>query len=123
MSKSGTKKGRLEAIQKELEEEVKVWDKEGYSIGQIGHPPESIFQLKAQHQALINTLITLKVVDEEELNITFKTIILNDMKMIRENMIEPAKKEALRQSIVDGINFVPPADVIPDPRLKSPWEK
>lgn len=108
-------KSDLEKLQEELDAEAALWNERHYHLNNLSHSNESIFQAKAQLQAITNVLIKLGLATEDQLNLEFKTVLLNDLRGVRENVIEPAESAATREHIMKG--------VLDDPRLKKPWEK
>lgn len=83
----------IEKLQAELDEEAELWEQAGLSVDNTSHSNGSIFIMKQQIQAIINVLLTNKLVGEEEINIEFKTLLLNSLRELRE-MFGPAMEQA-----------------------------
>lgn len=119
MTEPGTRKDPLEKLITKLEDEVKIWDELGMNLENTTHAPSSIYALKMQMQTLINLLLEKGFTTNEEFNIEFKTLILNDMQRMRA-AYEPQIREERRQAIVHGVKkdiAVPEIKVIgPDGR-------
>lgn len=119
MTEPGTQKDPLEKLTAKLEKEVEAWNELGMSLENTMHTPSSIYALKMQMQTLINILLEKGIATNEEFNIEFKTLILNDMQRMRAAH-EPQIREERRQAIVHGVNrdiAVPEIKVIgPDGR-------
>jgi len=96
-----TRKSDLEKIEAELKKEVEAWNELGMSLDGTVHVPASIYFLKMQVQTIINFMLEKEIAANEEFNLEFKTLILNDMRRMREEN-EPNIKEARRQAIVGG---------------------
>lgn len=112
----GTGKTPLEKVQAELQEEIDLWNELGMSLNNTTHPPASLYAIKMQVQTLINLLIEKNFFTNEEFNIEFKTLILNDMRRLRE-FHEPQIREERRQAILGGGK---PDITIPNLRIIGP---
>lgn len=111
--------GNLEEIQARLEEEEEEWKKAGLDLGrlQLGNPSAVLFELSVKVQTLINILVSKGVATDEEFNIMFKTILLNDMNALRQNA--PAhQSEQIRRQILEGLR-----QRIDLNAQKPPWQK
>lgn len=102
MTEPGTRKDPLEKLTKKLEKEVEIWNELGMNLENTVHSPSSIYALKMQMQTLINLLLEKGIATNEEFNIEFKTLILNDMQRMRA-VHEPQIREERRQAIVHGV--------------------
>lgn len=111
-----TKKSELEKVQSELQKETEIWSELGMTLDQTIHPPGSIYAVKMQMQTIINLLLEKGYATNEEFNIEFKTLILNDMRRMREQE-EPAIREARQQHILHGSK---PDIAVPQLRLLGP---
>jgi len=90
----GTQKTELEKIQDEIEVEARRWNEIGMRSSGIRHDPESIWILKLQVQAMMNVILEKELATAEEINIQFKTLMLNDMRLYREQA-ELQRRESL----------------------------
>src|SRR5262245_12087940 len=99
-----TKKTELEKLQELVEEESKEWQKLGMHPNMTVHPPESLWTLKMQVQALLNAVIKKGMVTEDEMNIEFRQLMLDDMR----NMRAQATQQR-RDALVPEIKLVDPS--------------
>ena len=101
----------LEQFEALIIEEEGKWSELGISLNNIQFSGTDLFGLQCKLQAITNCIVS-GTLDEENLNLHLKAIILESMEAIREG-IEPAVRQAridrLRQNIV--------------PRVQMPWEK
>lgn len=73
----------LESLQKELDEEAAKWESIGITLDHTQHTNSSIFLVKQQIQTVINLMLKKEIITEDEINIEFKTLLLNSMREIR----------------------------------------
>ena len=94
-----------------IQEEEEKWMQLGIGLNNMQFTGAELFALQCKLQAITNCIVS-GTLDEENLNLHLKAIILESMEAIREG-IEPAVRQAridrLRQNIV--------------PRVQMPWEK
>lgn len=109
------KTSELEKLQKELDQEAEKWGELGLSLDSTEHSPSTLFVLKCQVQAIQNCLMADGEVNDYNLNIEFKTIMLNDMIGLREGAekrLEQAKIEYLTgrsiTPVVPGLKLLGP---------------
>lgn len=111
MSEGGTIKEQLAQVEKELEEEERLWREADIP------PVNQIFNLgNQQFAAHINLIAICEVlktlVSEDELNLATKKAALHELRKIRPAFHE-AKSQAIRQHLVDGIRLMKP----PEPEI------
>lgn len=102
----------LEDLQEALDEEAKTWEELGMAMNMVQHSNDSVFILKQQNQAMLNMMLSKGLVTEEELNIEFKTLLLNSMRVLREDF-ESQRREQVGKMVQPGI-------ALPDHRLLGP---
>ena len=93
--------GELEDLDEQIEVETAVWNELGLNPRALRHDPESLWAMKLQIQAMMNVLLQKELVTEDELNIQYKRLTVNDMRNIAEDA-RKARREALRAHLVDG---------------------
>src|SRR5262245_32415415 len=98
-----TQKTEMEKIQKALDHEAEEWNRLGMSANGIRHDAEGIWMLKLQVQAMMNALLQKGLLTEDDVNLQFKQLMLNDMQVYREQ----AEKQR-RDSLVPDIKLLGP---------------
>ena len=88
-----TKKTDLEKIEEEIESETEEWKKIGMHANMTQHSNESIWMLKVQVQSMMNMILKLEICTQEQLNLEFKQLVLNDMRLLRKEA--QAQKEQM----------------------------
>lgn len=106
----------LDEIQQQLIQEERQWQKQGLGLNQInfGALGELIFDLSIRVQALTNVLILNGTITEDEINYWYKSILLNNLRALRE-AAPKQQSDALRRKILEGIHMPPNGS-------KPPWE-
>lgn len=89
-----TEKTELEKIQDEIEIEAAEWQRVGMTGNMTIHSPESHWISKIQIQAMMNIILMKGLCTQEEMNIQFKRLMLQDMRSLRKQA-EEQKREAL----------------------------
>ena len=115
-SKPTPERMTLAEIQTALEVEQRRWEQRGIGLSPL-HPQavaSQLMDLATRVQALTNLLISAGTINEEELDIEFKTILLNNLRIIRENTPDVGK-DKIRQQILDGAK-------VNINSIKPPWE-
>jgi hypothetical protein len=108
----------IEEVQAALEAEQAEWQKAGLSLPNLVIPAVSqlMFDMQIKLQAMINVLIVNDIISEEELNLQYKKIMLNDMRTMRESAPEQ-EREAIRRQILTN------AQMRLNGPQKPPWER
>lgn len=109
MSEGGTKKSRLDSLEKSITEEQENWTALGISPQQVGADQ---FYLHSVSIALFRIIKDMLGVDEDEMNIILRETVLEQMQEMRENVepqVRAARLSALQQAIV--------------PQIIPPWQK
>lgn len=106
----------LEEVQAALEAENIEWQKRGLNVAnlQLGAIAPLILDWSSRIQAVVNLLILKGIITEDEMNFQYKSIMLNNMRSIREATPDQ-NAEQIRQHILEGARV----------RLqngKLPWE-
>lgn len=86
------KQAAIEDLDRQIAEEESEWIMMGLNANVTVHTPEHIWRLELQLQALINVLILTGLVEQEDLSIQYKKLMLQDMRDIRAQA--EAQKEA-----------------------------
>lgn len=84
----------LEELERQIEIETLAWNELGLHPGSLRHEPESIWVLKLQVQAMMNVLLNKGLIANDELDLEHKRILLNDMKLLKEEF-QRQRREAL----------------------------
>lgn len=113
MSRGGTVKEQLDAVQKQLDAEQELWTSEGLpdpgAVWKFG-PGELHASLRID--TIVQVLNEHLGITEDQMNLILKKRLLQVMKELRP-VIKEAKTSEARMRILDGIDFRPPPDVIP----------
>lgn len=106
----------LEEVQEALDQENGLWQQQGLSMQglNMNNLPAMIIDIQVKQQALINVLITSGIIDEADLNLQYKRILLNDLRALRAAAPQQ-RSDAIRARILDGIHTMRPP-------TKPPWE-
>jgi len=107
----------LEELQAALDEEQAEWQRRGISLNavQLGALTPLMLDFTTKVQAIANVLVLKGIITEEELAFEFKSIMLNNLRILREQAPEQ-DKDAIRRQILEGAKV----------RLnggKLPWER
>jgi len=96
MSVSGTfSEDELTKLDRRLKEELEEWNALGMFLEGIEASNESVLMMKIQIQTIINLLLTKTEVTEDELNITFKGIMLDTLRDLRKKFTPEAEKRRI----------------------------
>jgi hypothetical protein len=90
----GTEKSELDKLNEELALEEVHWNRLGMTGNMTVHPPESIWVMRMQVQAMMNIILISNLCTEDELNIEFKKLMLTDMRKMREQ-VELQRRQAI----------------------------
>ena len=93
-----TQKNEIQKLDEQLEEEQKLWNELGMHGNMTVHPPETIWVLKMQMQALMNVLLMTEVITQDDLNIQFKKLMLQDMRGMREQVVQQKRAQIVAPS-------------------------
>jgi len=96
-----TEEDRLQELNEQIDAEVLEWNKLDLHPNKLRHDPESLWVMKLQLQAIMNVLLAKELLNEEELNIEYKRLQLNDMRILSENY-----REQRRQSLLANVKLV-----------------
>lgn len=110
-----TGRSELEKIEEALKEEVEEWNALGMSMDGIGVPPNVVYIIKMQVQTLINVGLAKGYFTNDEFNLEFKKLILEDMQRLR-IINEPQIRKARMQRIIKGDGDI----AVPKFRLLGP---
>jgi hypothetical protein len=93
----------LEEIQAALDEEQAKWNKQGLDLNklQVGAAGPMLLDLSIKLQTLINILIQEEIITEEDCTLMYKTLLLNDLRKMREDAPNQ-QSEAIRQQILSA---------------------
>jgi len=98
----------LKQVQKKLEVEQKRWTAAGLpDVGVMWRFGDSEFAMRCEMLVMIEILQEKFDIDDNELNLRFKLIILREMKKLFPIM-QQQRAEQLRQQIVRGVNPIDP---------------
>lgn len=78
-----TQKTDLEKMREAINEEREEWNKRGLNPNMTVHPPASLWTAKMQIRALMQLLIEKGIIEEEDMDLQFQTILLDEMQVIR----------------------------------------
>lgn len=78
-----TEKDPLEKVKNEIEKERREWEKAGITANMTVHPPASLWSTKIKLRALLDLLQEKGIITEEELELTFAEIQLEEMQQLR----------------------------------------
>lgn len=89
-----TGKTEIEKVEEDLEDEVRKWHDLGMHPNMTQHTNESMWIAKMQIQTIFDIIIKKGLISEEETNLTYKRLMLIDMRKMREQA-EAQRREAL----------------------------
>lgn len=98
-----TRESELEKVNKLLEEEADEWRKLRMHTNMIEHPEDSLWIMKMQIQTIFDILIKSGLRTEDEVNLTYKKLMLTDMRLMRKQV-----EEKRRDSIVPEMKLLGP---------------
>jgi len=104
-----TIKEQLDAVTAEIEAEQERWKKANLpNHGQMWRMGDGEFQYHCHTEALVRLI--RDIVGEDKMNLVYKQVILEELKTMR-GAAKQVRSEAIRQSIVDGINIIKPPEI------------
>lgn len=86
---------RLTKLDQEIQSELEEWNSLGMFLEGITSSNESILMVKMQIQTIINLLLTRTDVSEDDLNLEFKTIMLETLKELRDKFTPEAERRRI----------------------------
>jgi len=103
MSQGGTIKGKLDAVTKELDEEMEHWKEARLpSPDNIWRMNEDEFKHHCHLEAIIQIIKDKFEMSEDELNLYLRTTVLEEMRTIRQGAAT-LRRQALQQDILRGV--------------------
>lgn len=101
MSEGGSKKVRLEEVSKALEVELAEWHKNGIDPGNWRMATQELM-VRCEVIALTKLIKEKLDIDEDEMNLMLKEVVLEQMKLLRPAAIQ-YKSDAVRDQILRGL--------------------
>lgn len=96
----------MDNYDEKMEEELERWQKLGVNPGQYT-PGEGILGMMFRFETLHKLLLDKDIFTEEESNEVYREVSLSGLQQVRENIIEPAVREAMRAKIKAPAMYIP----------------
>lgn len=101
MSQGGSRKVRIEELNKQIDAELKEWHKEG--IDPSGWRMGGMeFLIRCENIAISKLLMEKFDMEQEDMDVYLKEVVLEQMKMLRPQAIEQ-KSKAMKEQILRGV--------------------
>jgi len=106
MSQGGTKRARIEKLNKDIDEEVTLW-KEAQIAPEAWQPGPMNFHYRCEFLTLSRLVQRHLELSDEDMNIVFKEVFLEQLRILRPQAIEQ-RSAAIRAQIMANGRIAPP---------------